>query len=387
MRENGSVVKMNWPTKKLGDLIVFEKGRKMSITGVGEPYIGIDDLRSGRFSTYTDGTEGIRCAPDDVLLAWDGANAGTVGIGLKGFVGSTIVKVISRGPLNSHFLYLLFTFYQTKIRLAARGAAIPHLNKTFIEHISVSIPPLEIQKKIVERLDAIQEVQKLNSRLIEKANELFQSLLRRELDTTGGKWNIKKLSSLVNEVKIGPFGSALKIAELSEEGYARVLFIENVVNNEFDWSKEKYISEKKYQELDVYTVKPYDIVITMMGTIGRTCIIPETLGRAIISSHLIKITPNRKIMSPEFLNLSLRDNPFVLTQIRHRAKGAIMKGLNSTILKNLDIPAPSLETQHQIVAKLDAVQQYKVQLLLRRAKLQELFDSVLAKSMNGEMAS
>lgn len=28
--------------------------------------------------------------PDDILIAWDGANAGTVGYGLSGAVGSTI---------------------------------------------------------------------------------------------------------------------------------------------------------------------------------------------------------------------------------------------------------------------------------------------------------
>jgi len=262
----------------------------------------------------------------------------------------------------------------------ARGTNIIHLSGKDIAKIEVPILPSQIQKQIVERLDKIAEAQKLNDKLIQKTDELFQSLLAKEFISNQKDWEIKKLETLIDNIKIGPFGSALKIAELLESGPVRVLFIENIVNNKFDWTKEKYISAEKYKELVAYTVTSGDILITMMGTIGRTSITPENIGKAIISSHLIKISPNKKITISEFINFALHC-PFVKDQIRRKAKGAIMKGLNSKILRNLYIPIPKIEIQRQIVAKLFAVQEYKKQLLEQKSRLKELFDSALAKSM------
>ena len=54
---------------------------------------------------------------------------------------------------------------------------------------------------------------------------------------------------------------------------------------------------------------------------------------------------------------------------------------NANKLKQIKIPLPPLEIQKQIVAKLSAVQNYKKQLLEQKAKLKELFDSALSKSM------
>jgi hypothetical protein len=45
----------------------------------------------------------------------------------------------------------------------------------------------------VERLDAIKKAQELNDKQIELAEELFQSLLHRELDPKGKNWEVKKI--------------------------------------------------------------------------------------------------------------------------------------------------------------------------------------------------
>lgn len=272
-----------------------------------------------------------------------------------------------------------------KVSATMSGANLPRANKNLFDNIRITLPPLPIQKKIVERLDVIVEAQKANDMLIEKAEELLESFLFQEFIAIGKHWKTQKLKELIEDIKIGPFGSALKIAELSDTGPVRVLFIENIVYNVFEWTKAKYISETKYRELTAYTVQPEDILVTMMGTIGRTSLVPQEIGRAIISSHLIKVTADPRKIAPEFLNLTLRGNPLVTDQIRRKAKGAIMKGLNSTILKGLDIPTPPLDVQKQIITKLSTVQEYKKQLLDQKTKLKELFDSVLEKSMKGEL--
>ena len=100
---------------------------------------------------------------------------------------------------------------------------------------------------------------------------------------------------------MGPFGSSLKTHELLDFGKIKTLWIENIVNDEFTWNYQKFISKEKYQELKGFTVKPNDILITMMGTLGKVAIVPKDIGTAIISSHLLKITLEQQKIIPLFL--------------------------------------------------------------------------------------
>lgn len=388
---------MTWPTKKLGEVTDIYGGgtpRRSSPSYWGNdiPWLTMEDVNSNFEVTRTVqsiSNQGLQNSNAQLVPV------GSVNLSCTASVGNVTINRIPLATnqqfnsfhphpgLLSKFLAYELIFRKREIETLGGITTFPFISKTTISNFSVHVPSLSTQQQIVERLDKIAEAQKLNDELIQKANGLFQSLLHRELNPAGKNWEIKKLETLVDTVKIGPFGSALKIAELSDAGPVRVLFIENVVNNEFEWAKEKYISEGKYKELKAYTVNANDILVTMMGTIGRTCIVPKNIGRAIISSHLIKITPDDKLAVTEYLNFSLH-NPYVTDQIRRKAKGAIMKGLNSKILKSLDTPIPNIETQKQIVAKLLTMQEYKKQLLTQKSKLKELFESVLHKSMRGE---
>jgi len=112
--------------------------------------------------------------------------------------------------LNSKFLaYLLSGPYKMQMAKYARGTNIIHLSGKDIAKIEVPILPSQIQKQIVERLDKIAEAQKLNDELIQKTDELFQSLLYQELNPIGKNWEVKKLGEIALLVR-GPFGGSLK---------------------------------------------------------------------------------------------------------------------------------------------------------------------------------
>jgi len=154
-------------------------------------------------------------------------------------------------------------------------------------------------------------------------------------------------------IRIGPFGSSLKKHELTDSGI-RVLFIENVVHNKFEYKSGKFITPEKYNELKGFTVKPNDILVTMMGTIGRICIVPEDIGAAIISSHLLKISLDQKKVLPKYFALLLQ-SPITFNQMKKESRGISMPGLNSKIIKNLEFILPDIKIQKKIVAKLDHI--------------------------------
>ena len=65
--------------------------------------------------------------------------------------------------------------------------------------------------------------------------------------------------------------------------------------------------------------------------------------------------------------------------------GSTFNAIGRDHIEKIKISLPPLQTQRQIVEKLQAVQDYKKKLLDQKQKLQELFDSCLNKMMSGEL--
>ena len=152
-------------------------------------------------------------------------------------------------------------------------------------------------------------------------------------------------------IRMGPFGSQLKKAELTDKGI-RVLWIENVVKNEFEYKQGKFITEKKYEQLKGFTVTPDELLITMMGTIGRVAIVPDDIGRAIISSHLLRIRLDNQLCEPKYMKYFILSNN-AKRQMDKKSRGVVMKGLNTKIIKSIVFPLPPFAEQGRIVNKLE----------------------------------
>jgi len=192
-------------------------------------------------------------------------------------------------------------------------------------------------------------------------------------------WELTKLETLAKQekgsIRIGPFGSALKKHEYSDSGIG-VLGIEHVHPNQFKWETPKYIPEKKYRELTQYTVSPGDVLVTNMGTVGRTCYVPDNIEKSIISSHLIKISLDKNRCLPKYLCYALNNFELVKAQIVAKCHGAIMAGFNSTLLKELKIPLPPLDQQKKIAAILDAADAFRQKTKALISKYDELTQSL-----------
>ena len=175
-------------------------------------------------------------------------------------------------------------------------------------------------------------------------------------------------------IRIGPFGSALKKHEYSENGI-RVLGIEDVHPNQFLSDRCKYIPDAKFCELRQYEVSDGDVLVTNMGTVGRACAVPAGTQRSIISSHLIKVSLNRSRADPTYLCWMLNYSPLVVAQIRAKSHGAIMAGFNSSLLKSLRIPLPPLAEQKRIAGILDAADALRAKRREALAQLDALLQS------------
>lgn len=174
-----------------------------------------------------------------------------------------------------------------------------------------------------------------------------------------------------NGIKIGPFGSQLKKEMLLSDGVYRVYGQENVYEHDFNIG-DRYLTREHFNRLNSCEILPGDFVMSTMGTIGKCAIVPTTLQRGIMDSHLIRLRfDEKKVRSDYILQLFSDQFHYLSNQTARLAVGGIMDGLSVGIVSRLNVIYPeSIEEQSKITKTLSEVDKliFDQQKLIRKKK-------------------
>ena len=262
----------------------------------------------------------VEVRTSDVLLNITGASIARCCVVPKEIIPARVNQHVAiirpdQDEVVSEFLaYLLVSKEHKEVLLGIgddTGATRQALTKSQLQNYQIPIPPLEEQKRIVAVLDAAFEGltrAKENAEAnLQNARDLFERRIAsafQEVESAKSV-NASTVAQIAMPVKgsmrTGPFGSQLLHSEFTSEGIA-VLGIDNAVKNEFRWGKSRFISPEKYETLRRYTVKPGDVIITIMGTCGRCAVVPNDIPVAINTKHLCCITLDQEKCLPAYLH-------------------------------------------------------------------------------------
>jgi type I restriction enzyme S subunit len=378
-------------SKSFSELFDFQKKSKIKAG---------DGLKnnSGKFPFYTSSNE-LTKSINEYLYEKPSLILGTGGLASihysnEKFAVSTDCLVAS--PKSEDIVYPKFVFHYLSgnihlLENGFKGAGLKHISKGYISNLKIPLPIIETQKHIVQILDDAAAIRLKTEQLLKEYDLLTQSIFMDMFGKSSEKtqnWKIVKIEDIClskkGAMRTGPFGSDLLHSEFVEEGIS-VLGIDNVVQNRFNWGKRRFITEEKYSKLKRYTVFTGDVLISIMGTVGRTAVVPENIGLAINTKHLAALTIDDLIANSEFISFSLKSNPHILRQIEQRGKGAIMTGLNLTIIKSLELRLPPIKLQNQFAEKIALIEKQKELAKQELKESEDLFNCLLQKAFKGEL--
>ncbi len=360
----------SWPTKKLGE--VLEKN------GVIPAKIKRGDYwQSGKYPVVDQGENLIAGYINDEQKLYRGDLPVIVFgdhtrilkyIDFPFAFGADGIKILRpKDILLPKFFYYILVFNPIENQGYKRHFSL-------LAHTKILIPSLAIQKQIIERLDKIAEAQKLNGDLVQKTDELFQSLLHRELNPAGKNWEVKKIKDVAT-VKNGGTPST------KNQRYwnGKILWLTPKELSGFEdieiSDTERKISDEGLKHSSATLLPAGTVLLTSRAPIGYITIAGVSMAT---NQGFKNFICDSKLLNNKFLYFFLR---LKIKYLQSLGRGATFTEISKTAVEKINISLPPLEIQKQIVTKLSAVQDYKKQLLEQKSKLKELFDSALAKSL------
>lgn len=243
------------------------------------------------------------------------------------------------------------------------------------------IPPFSEQRRIAAILDHADALRAKRRQVLAHLDALTQSIF---YDMFGESVATSTVEAEASLIRTGPFGSQLLHSEFVDEGVA-VLGLDNVVGNEFRWGERRFITPVKYAQLKRYTVKPGDVLISIMGTTGRCVVVPTDIPTAINTKHICAVTPNGSRIDSSFLRAAFLWHPDSFAHLRRQTKGSVMDGLNMGIIKAMPIPVPPLAEQQEFARRTKQLANQRSIVVGAAGADDELFASLQSRAFRGEL--
>lgn len=278
--------------------------------------------------------------------------------------------------------------FREQITRLVTGSAQQNFGPSHLKATKISLPQIAEQKRIVKILDEADALRKLraqsDSRTAALIPALFHEMFGDPLKNPKG-WPQKKLAELCNKksgVKAGPFGSALKKDSYTPKG-PRVYGQEQVIAGDFSIG-DYHISQEKFNEMSAYSVAPGDLLISLVGTIGKAVVVPQNIEQGIINPRLLRIRPHLDVLNPYYLKHLIKSETIVRF-FSGIANGVTMGVLNARLLKTLLVSLPPLSLQKTFVERITEVHELEAIQTANRNRLEALFQSLLHCAFNGTL--
>jgi len=364
-------------TFKLGDVCVLSKGKTITRATTSEG--GVPVIGGGLGPTYYNNVANRK--PPVITISASGANAGFVNYWNSPIWASDCTTIVEKpnSPALIDYIYKYLQsrqeFINTELR---RGSAQPHVYPSDIADLDIPIPSLEKQKEIVEKLDsAFVEIDLLEANLSVLENHCEELLYSIQRNLFSSNFKVIRIGDICKLMTGGT--PSRSRPEYFLNGNIKWLVSGDIHQGEI-YDCEGRITSEAMKSSNTKILPLNSVMIALNGQGKTRGSVALLRTEATCNQSLVSISPiNEKELLSEFLfhNLKMR-----YQELRRMTgdDGNDRRGLNMILIRDIEIPLPSLEKQHEIVDKLDLAF-IEIESLKRRISTEMEFSSSLRKSL------
>lgn len=382
-------MKKDWEIKKLGDICDFFAGytpKQNELSDLGDiPYFKVSDMNRDGNELFMSETELYAVSPKKIIpkdsIVFP-KNGGAVFTNKKRILSQdSVIDLNSEGLFHKDYIDVMFLYYFLQLidlKDYSKGAALPTIDMTALKNVSINVPPLEEQKRIVKILDekfAQLESLKTNAQInLQNTKDLFQSQLAKafsnttwEKKTIGDICILKSGNSSSNNSKPGnlPY---VKVGDMTINGNEKTITTSTLF---VDYEENK---KNIFPKGTVIFPKRGGAILTNKKRL--------TAVEICCDLNIMGVIPTDKILS-EFLYYY-----FIGIDFAELCNGAAIPQINNIDINPLTISLPPLPEQKRIVKELDTLSEKVRQLqeiyTKQIANCEELKQSLLQKAFEGE---
>lgn len=394
-----------WEWVRLGEIIDSSKygyTARANDDRTGVPYLRITDInedgsiniKKRKYVQVNDEIrEKYRLRDNDIVIA----RSGSVGISYlynekdgEMIYASYLIRFrINPNIALPKFIFYHFhsPFYWRFVENTKRKAAQVNINATELKNLEIPLPPLPIQKQIVEKLDtlmaSIENAKKLHEQSEDLTNTLMQAAIQHEFARAEEEgWEWKRLGeTLFKKETRNPTKSP------DEEFY--YVDISSVDNSEFRIKYTKKIIGREAPSRARKVIRKNDVIFaTTRPYLKSIAIVPEKLDNQICSTGFCVCRAKTDKIDFRYLFYYLIWDKFI-ESLLPKMRGSSYPAITDNDIYTSEITLPPLPVQKQIVEKLDGiramVESLKWQQKERSDWLDKLPKALLEKAFRGEL--
>lgn len=276
--------------------------------------------------------------------------------------------------LDEAYLNQFLFSNQLMIYYCGRGVAQKNIDFEAFNSLKIPVPPIDIQKKIVSEIEALE---KQEQKSVEEVEKLRQSVGN---TINNSKTTLTKLEDITT--KIGS-GATPKGGEGSYQSSGISLIrSQNIYDNGMLEKGLAFISEEQARKLDNVTVEKNDILFNITGaSIARCCIVEDKYIPARVNQHVSIIRTNEKAL-PKYVHAILVSPEFKEKLLEIGNGATSRQAITKLQLEEFKIPLPTIEEQKKIVAEIEKIETKIAVLGKQIADIPKQNEKILRKYLN-----
>lgn len=395
---------------KLEKVLKYKKGKSPQKGQNDENlilYLTPEYLRGNSIPNYIpDFSAKVEVLDGDLLLLWDGSNAGEFFKGKKGILSSTMVKFdYDKLEYNSDFLFYQLKAFEGYLKAQTNGSGIPHVDKEILLGLEIENFKKPEQTRIAEILSTADEAIALTEALIAKYQRiktgLMQDLLTKGIDENGNirskethkfvvkngievpeEWEVDTFSQFCSIIKDGTHLPPKRVTD-----GIWLLGVSNIIGGEWTLTNsDTQISEEFYNQMHKnWQIEIGDVLLAIVGaTIGKVTQVPTNFPKFTLQRSVCLLRGKEKELSNDFLRLFI-ESLYFQRLLWNEVNVTAQPGIYLDTIGKFLIGKPRFEEQLMIVDKLSSIKETIDSLLTNLAKLQSLKTGLMQDLLSGKV--